>query len=272
MQKLHLVGLTTDLTGLIFSARKGAKSGSYVIPLDAQLVAVIADTVQRRNGTGDEEGFDVDALEEAAAAGGGRGATRRPLRAVARQQSALTPREIQARLRAGRTIDDVAKAAGVDVAWVERFAVPILAEQRRVIDKAIVFVFTKPRVGVSSQPLGVAVRRNLADRGVRLGDDEFDQGWGAHQLEESRWVVRFSYTSRGRAQVAEWDVDLADGSVVSRNRLGGQLAHVGPKRRRTPAARTPAKKKSAVKKRASPAKKKAAAKKRAARPLRAKPR
>ena len=266
MQKLHLVGLTTDLSGLIFSARKGAKSGSYVIPLDAQLVAVIADTVQRRNGTADDEGVDVDALEQAAS----RGAVRRPSRVVPRQQSALTPREIQARLRAGRSIDDVAKEAGVDVAWVERFAVPIMAEQRRVVDKAVDLVFTKPRVGVSSQPLGTSVRRNLLDRGVRLGDDEFDQGWSAYQLEESQWAVRFSYASRGRPQVAEWDVDLADGSVVARNRLGGQLAHVGPKRRRTSGA-SATKKAPAKKKRAVPAKK-AAAKKRAARPLRAKPR
>ena len=34
MQQLHLVGFTTDHEGLIFSARKGAKTGSFVLKLD----------------------------------------------------------------------------------------------------------------------------------------------------------------------------------------------------------------------------------------------
>src|SRR2546423_9900615 len=43
VQKLHLVGFTTDLDGLIFSARKGSKAGGYLIPLDKQLLATIAE-------------------------------------------------------------------------------------------------------------------------------------------------------------------------------------------------------------------------------------
>ena len=36
--------------------------------------------------------------------------------------SALTPREIQARIRAGEPLSDVARAAGMAVDWVEPFA------------------------------------------------------------------------------------------------------------------------------------------------------
>ena len=43
MQQLHLVGFTTDLQGLIFSARRGAKSGSFVVQLDQKLVETIAE-------------------------------------------------------------------------------------------------------------------------------------------------------------------------------------------------------------------------------------
>uniref|UniRef100_UPI0012FABCFD septation protein SepH n=1 Tax=Sedimentibacter sp. B4 TaxID=304766 RepID=UPI0012FABCFD len=41
--------------------------------------------------------------------------------------SALTPREIQARVRAGQSLEDVARAAGMDVGWVEPFAGPVIA-------------------------------------------------------------------------------------------------------------------------------------------------
>lgn len=262
MQKLHLVGLTTDLTGLIFSARKGSKSGGYVVPVDAQLLAVIADTLQRRNGDAVAEGLDTSLLEAEAP-------PPRPLR-TPRPQSALSPREMQARLRAGRTIEEVAKAAGVDATWVEPFAVPILAEQRRVVDRAIALSYAKPRQGPSALPLAASVRRNLADKGLRLTDDEFDAAWGAYHEEDARWVLRFAYTSRGRRQLAEWDVDLREGEVVARNRLASALGHVPSVRRRPrPVTAAPVKKKAPAKK-ASVAAKKGATMKRA--PARSRPR
>jgi hypothetical protein len=244
LQKLHLVGLTTDLSGLIFSARKGSKSGGYVVPVDARLLAVIADTLSRRNGDAPASDIDLsdflpdDARPDAPPA--------RPPRPT----SALSPREIQARLRAGRTVEEIAKEAGVDVAWVERFAAPILAEQGRVVDRAVGLVYVKPRVGASALPMAAAVRRNLVARGVRLTDDEFNAGWSAYQFEDARWVVRFRYRSRGRAQLAEWELDLddpADVLLVARNRLGGQLAYTATTRRRPRPAAAP------VKKSASPA-------------------
>ena len=52
MQKLHLVGFTADFDGLIFSTRKGAKSGSFVVPIDGKLLKQLAEAEQRRNGGG----------------------------------------------------------------------------------------------------------------------------------------------------------------------------------------------------------------------------
>jgi hypothetical protein len=255
LQKLHLVGLTTDLSGLIFSARKGSKSGSYVVPVDARLLAVIADTLSRRNG--DAPAGDVDLTEFLPDEARPQEPPARPPRPT----SALSPREIQARLRGGRTVEEFAKEAGVDAAWVERFAAPILAEQGRIVDRAVALVYVKPRVGPSALPIGAAVRRNLVARGVRLTDDEFNSGWSAYQLEDARWVVRFRYRSRGRAQLAEWELDLddpADVLLVARNRLGGQLAYSGKARRRPRPAAAPTKKSSspaAAKKRPLVAKK-----------------
>jgi len=41
VQKLHMVGFTTDHQGLIFSVRRGAKSGGYVINVDAAVIEAI---------------------------------------------------------------------------------------------------------------------------------------------------------------------------------------------------------------------------------------
>ncbi|MCU1461372.1 MAG: hypothetical protein JWO37_1447 [Acidimicrobiales bacterium] len=217
MQKLHLVGFTTDHEALIFSARKGARSGGFVVPLDAALVATINDIIRRRDGA------DAETVELP-------GPANRPHRRPA-PESSLTPREIQARIRAGRSIAEVAGEAGVDEEWVERFAVPIIAEQKRIVDRVRGLQYGKPRLGPSAQPLGVAVGWNLRDKGVSLGDEEFEQAWSAFQHPDGSWSIRFAYRSRSRKQLAEWELDV-DGELVARNRLASELAYVEPGRRR----------------------------------------
>jgi hypothetical protein len=209
VRKLHLVGLTADRKGLIFTARKGSQTGGYVVPLEDDFLDAIAEAQRRRNGT--------------------RVSTRRteePSQSHGPRRSNLTPREIQARLRAGRSPEAVADEADVDVEWVERFAVPILAEQAQVAELARTLVYTKPKVGDSDAPLDESVTWNLLDRGVTVLKDEFNASWGAHQLHDQVWAVRFQYRGKGRAQMAEWEVDVRSGELRARNRLGAELAYV----------------------------------------------
>src|SRR5439155_2437664 len=128
--------------------------------------------------------------------------------------------------------DEVAKEAGVDHEWVERFAAPILAEQAQVVELARSLTFTKARLGESPQPLGDSVAINLVDRGLQMLEDEFDAAWSAHQVHEGVWIVRFRYRSRGRAQQATWELDMASRRLVSRDRLGSDLGYVERGRRR----------------------------------------
>ena len=155
MQRLHLVGLTEDADGLIFSTRRGAKSGGFVVAVDPSLLAVL-----------DEAQVDAPAAPKARSNGRGPGAAHAP-RTGGRPDSQLSPREMQELLRGGWTLEEVAAEAGVDVDWVSRFAAPVMAEIQRVVDQAVEAVFEKPRVGPSALALGPSVRRNLAERGVR---------------------------------------------------------------------------------------------------------
>jgi len=244
MQRLHLVGLTEDADGLIFSTRRGAKSGGFVVTVDPDLMALLQDAASG--------GAPPKAKSN------GRGPSRAPHTGV-RPDSQLSPREMQELLRAGWTLEEVAAEAGVDVDWVGRFAAPVMAEIQRVVDQAVEAVFDKPRVGASSLPLGPSVRRNLAERGVRLTDEDFADGWRAHQLDDVTWVVTFTYTSRGRPQEATWAIDLDEDALVARNRLGTQLGHVGSIRRKVSTAPPPKPKpaasavKKVAKKKAAPA-------------------
>ncbi|MDP9071792.1 MAG: septation protein SepH, partial [Actinomycetota bacterium] len=232
MQQLHLVGFTTDLEGLIFSPRKGAKSGGYLVVLDDQLLDSIEDAQRLRDERDNpaSPGVQVDAASPEPA----------PVRQRPKPHSELSPREIQARLRAGASVPDVARAAGVDEEWVLRFATPILAEQARVVERAQQLTFVKTRLGPSSQPLGTSVQWNLAEKGVHLSDDEYDAGWSAFNLHGTTWVVRFSFWSRKRTHTAEWEVELRTAELTSRSRLASDLGYVEPGRgRKRPASPEP---------------------------------
>src|SRR5437588_11268045 len=99
--------------------------------------------------------------------------------------------------------------------------------------------YSKARLGQSTQTLGTSVRWNLADKAVAIGEEAFEQGWSAFQLQDEVWMVRFRYTSRTRLQVAEWDLDLGRNQLTSRNRLASELGYV-EKGRRPPALPAPA--------------------------------
>ncbi|MGI8759398.1 MAG: septation protein SepH, partial [Acidimicrobiales bacterium] len=209
MQKLHLVGFTADLDGLIFAVRKGSKSGTFVVDLDDELVSTVTGADRLRAG---------EMVVQPSSEG-------RQLRSAWRG-STLNPRELQDRLRAGWSIEELADEAGTDIEWVNRFAAPVWAEQAQIVLQARSLVFDKPRLGPSALTLGASVRRNLIGRGLRLADDELDAAWSAFQVDDGLWVVRFEYTSRGRPQHAEWLVDVSDGQLSARDRLAAQLGHV----------------------------------------------
>ena len=216
MQELHLVGMTRDLDGLIFSVRKGSKSGSFVVPIDLTLI----DTLE-----------SADRLRREAAAAGA-GGYRSGRSTAPRQESLLTPREMQARLRAGHTLEEVARAAGVHPEWVERFEAPVAAERTRVVETALGMSSSKARVGESALPLAESVRVNLHDKGIAQAA-ELD-GWTAMSLDGTRWLVRYEYVSRQRPQKADWEMDFETRTLTPRNRTATELGYVNSARRRLP--------------------------------------
>ena len=206
MQRLHVVGFTKDHEGLILSVRRGTRTGGFTVEVDANFEEVLAELIKERGGEAEPR--------------------------IPRAESQLSVREMQQRLRSGQSIHQVAKAAGVTDEWVARFAVPIQAEQTQVIRQAFDLTFSKQRLGVSSQPLGVSVWWNLQDKSASLDEEQWENGWSAFLVRDSQWVVKFEYEMRKRRQSAEWEVDLRAGVLTSRNRLATDLGYVESGRRR----------------------------------------
>jgi hypothetical protein len=207
MRRLHAIGFDPDSGALILSARKGAKQGSFVISVDDALM---------------EQINSARAVEEEAPP---------PAPSRLSVDSALTPREIQVRLRAGRTVDEVAREAGVSVEWVERFAAPVQAEQAAAVSRAARAILHTPRKGPSDRALEPSVLRNLADRGVIMLEEEWNEAWAARHLIDTDWMISFRFRNRGRAMVAEWMLNMANGALTSHNRLGTELGFIEPGRR-----------------------------------------
>ena len=233
MQELHFVGFTSNHEGLLLSPHEDATSGDYFVQIDEYLAAAIEqrpdgqDRQKAQSGEGGEEEQTVTPPVTPAV-------TRPVVRTRPKPASDLSPREIQARLRSGASVAEVAEEARVDEDWVLRFADPIVAEQSRVVQRALQLTFTKPRVGPSAQPLRNSVRWNLADQGALRDDEVFDAGWSAYNLHGSTWVVRFSFSAKRRRKLAEWEVDLRQGELKARNRVATDLGYVEPGRRRKP--------------------------------------
>jgi hypothetical protein len=221
VRQLHIVGFTSDHDGLILAGRRGAKTGNFVIKVDDHLIEQIDEARQAK--------LDAEPISPALP----------PPPPRSRIESALSPREMQTRLRAGRTVAQVAAEAGVDIEWVERFAAPVLAEQAAAIARAQELVVRTSRRGQSDRGLASSVRRNLADRGILLLEEEFDSAWSAHQLADNDWIIRFRYRSRGRDQQAEYLLDTAAGTLTPNNRLGTELGYVDPGRHAPPVRELP---------------------------------
>ena len=175
MGELELVGLHEDGEHLVLVAPDGAR---FRVRIDEPLRAAV-----RR---------DRPQLEQLRAESAG----------------TLSPREIQARIRAGATTQEVADSAGLPVERVRRYEGPVLAEREHVAEQA-----RATRVGrdVGAPTLGDLVTDRLAARGVDPGS----LAWDAARETSGPWVVLARFAVGDVEHEARWTFDLAKRTVVA---------------------------------------------------------
>src|SRR4051795_6496979 len=85
VRQLHVVALSEDGKSVLLATNKASKTGDFTLPLDTKLAAALRGDVPR---VGEKTARDFE----------------------------ITPKEIQARLRAGESPEQIANSAGVPVA------------------------------------------------------------------------------------------------------------------------------------------------------------
>jgi hypothetical protein len=111
----------------------------------------------------------------------------------------LRPKEIQARIRAGASIEQVAEAAGVDVARVERFAHPVLLERSRAAELA-----TAAHPVLADGPSVLTLLETVTTALIARGLDPDATAWDAWRNEDSRWTVQLAWKAGMSDNVAHF--------------------------------------------------------------------
>uniref|UniRef100_A0AAU1LZF6 Septation protein SepH n=1 Tax=Streptomyces sp. NBC_00148 TaxID=2903626 RepID=A0AAU1LZF6_9ACTN len=169
MPELRVVAVSNDGTRLVL---KAADSTEYTLPLDERLRAAV------RNDRARLGQIEIEV------------------------ESHLRPRDIQARIRAGASAEEVAQFAGIPVDRVRRFEGPVLAERAFMAERARKTPVRRPGENTGPQ-LGEAVQERLLLRGA---DRETVQ-WDSWRRDDGTWEVLLVYRVAGEPHSASWTYD-----------------------------------------------------------------
>ncbi|GAA2063839.1 septation protein SepH [Streptomyces cheonanensis] len=169
MPELRVVAVSNDGTRLVL---KAADNTEYTLPIDERLRAAV------RNDRARLGQIEIEV------------------------ENHLRPRDIQARIRAGATAEEVAQLAGIPVDRVRRFEGPVLAERAFMAERARKTPVRRP--GESAGPqLGDAVAERLMLRGA----DKDAVRWDSWRRDDGTWEVLLVYRVAGETHSASWMYD-----------------------------------------------------------------
>jgi len=169
MPELRVVAVSNDGTRLVL---KAADSTEYTLPIDERLRAAVR---------GDRPRLGQIEIEV---------------------ESHLRPRDIQARIRAGASAEEVAQLAGISVDRVRRFEGPVLAERAFMAERARKTPVRRPGENAGPQ-LGEAVQERLLLRGAEKDTVQ----WDSWRRDDGTWEVLLVYRVAGEPHSASWTYD-----------------------------------------------------------------
>jgi hypothetical protein len=189
MQELRFVAVSEDGSYAVLAVP--GRSARYTLPIDERLRAVAL------------------------------GQTSRLAQYEIEVESPLRPKEIQARIRAGETAEEIADAAGIPVERVRWFEGPVLAERAYIAQQAQAASVRRP--GDSSGP-GPRLADIVPSRLKALGADPDDGQWDARKRGDGNWQLTLTFTAAGRLHVAEWMFDTRRRHVLPEDDNAARLS------------------------------------------------
>ena len=134
--------------------------------------------------------------------------------------SKVSPREIQALIRAGLSAADVSRVSGATPEDIERYEGPVIAEREFVLNSALATP-TSLDVHDDPVPFGVHVRSRLESLGAE------EQRWVSWKDPAEGWLVKVEFTAKGIDHDARWSFDARRGSLVPVNADAATLSQRG---------------------------------------------
>jgi hypothetical protein len=114
-------------------------------------------------------------------------------------ESQMRPREIQTRIRAGESVEQIAAASGLPANKVERFAYPVLLERSRTAELA------QRAHPVREDGPDVQTLAEVAAHAFGLrGQDYATVTWDSWRGEDGKWVVQLSWQTGRSENHAHW--------------------------------------------------------------------
>ncbi|PKV77979.1 septation protein SepH [Nocardia fluminea] len=178
MRELRVIGVTPDSTHIVCSdTESGTK---FRLPADDKL---------RAAARGDLARFGQIEIET---------------------EATMRPRDIQARIRAGASVEQVTAESGMPESKVERFAYPVLLERARAAELAQKAHPVRPD-GPSVETLHEIVTAAFTERGHTIEQAE----WDAWKDEKGFWVAQLQWRHGHSEIAAHWryQPDAHGGSV-----------------------------------------------------------
>src|SRR4029077_16645820 len=168
-----------------------------IVGLDVDGKHIICESTKDNGDPGDKFKIRVDDRLRAAVRGDGArvGQTHIDIEVT----SMLRPKEIQARIRAGASVEQLAASAGVDVERIERFAHPVLLERSRAAELA-----TASHPVLADGPAVLTLLETITAALIARGLDPDSTTWDAWRNEDGRWTVQLAWKAGRSDNVAHF--------------------------------------------------------------------
>jgi hypothetical protein len=156
-------------------------------------------------------------------------ATKAPMTRLGSDQR-ITPREIQMRVRAGETPQEIADTYSAGLDWVLRFAGPVLAERERMAAEARRAKARRSTTEGQTVIFGEAVDERFSAHGIEPAAVR----WDAHRREDAQWIISAYWVGGQTERSAEWTFNLSGRSVAPADDTAADLLSDRPIRPITP--------------------------------------
>jgi hypothetical protein len=187
MQELRLVAVSEDGTYCVLAVP--GRGGRFVLPIDDRLRTVARGQFSRL------AQYEIEV------------------------ENPLRPKEIQDRIRAGETAEEIADAAGIPIDRVRRFEGPVLAEREYRAQEAQRSTVRGHTESGPGPRLGEIVTERLADAGASADT----LAWDSRKRADGNWQVQLQFAMDHRPQLAEWVFDPRRRHVIPADDLARRL-------------------------------------------------